>query len=246
MSPLASWPLERAKPRARGPVQHPSPDSDPGIDADRLASQARDLGVDLTPTQSAQLIHFAQLLLRWNRVYNLTAITSIEEVVSHHLLDSLGLAAGLPAAPALRVLDAGAGAGLPGIPLAIALPGHRFTLVDAVAKKCAFMTQACLELGLRNVEVLHARLEQLGGARADVIVSRALGSLAAFARLTRHLLAPDGRWIAMKGRLSRQELRELPSDVVASRTVTLHIPSLDQERHLVMLQPVARGPDQST
>jgi 16S rRNA (guanine527-N7)-methyltransferase len=246
MSPPASWPLEWAKARARGPVQHPSPDSDPGIEARLIASQGRELGVDLTLAQSEQSIQFARLLLRWNRVYNLTAITSIREVVSHHLLDSLAVAVELPAAPALRVLDAGSGAGFPGMPLAIALPGHRFTLVDAVAKKCAFMTQACLELGLRNVEVLHARLEQLDSARADVIVSRALGSLATFVSLTQHLLAPDGRWIAMKGRLPRQELRELPADVIASRTVTLRIPSLDQERHLVVLQPVTRRPDQNT
>jgi 16S rRNA (guanine527-N7)-methyltransferase len=246
MSPPASWPLEWPKARARGAVQLPSPDSEPGIEARLIVRQGRELGVDLTPAQSDQLIVFARLLLRWNRVYNLTAITGIHEVVSHHLLDSLAVAVELPAAPALRVLDAGAGAGFPGIPLAIALPGHRFTLVDAVAKKCAFMTQACLELGLRNVEVLHARLEQSGGTRADVIVSRALGSLATFVGLTRHLLAADGRWIAMKGRLPRAELTELPADVVATRTVTLRIPSLDQERHLVVLQPVTRRPEQST
>lgn len=181
-----------------------------------------------------------QLLQRWNRTHNLTAITRTDEIVSHHLLDSLSLVGELPSAPALSILDAGSGAGLPGLPLAIALPGHRFTLVDAVGKKCAFITQACLRLAVSNVEVLHARLEQLQGVQFDVIVSRALGSLADLVSLTRHLLAPQGRWIAMKGRRPDQELQQLPPDIAASRIVTLRVPLLHEARHLVVLQSAPR------
>jgi len=245
-APPANWPLELAGDRARGPVPHHTPDPGGAFDAPSIAAHARALGARLTSAQCDQLDRFASLLLRWNRVHNLTAITRTDELVSNHFLDSLSVAGELPADPPLRVLDAGAGAGLPGIPLAIALPGHHFTLVDAVSKKSAFMIQARLELDLQNVEVLHARLEQMVGARFDVIVSRALGSLATFVSLTRHLLAPHGRWIAMKGRLPRQELAALPPDVVASRTVTLRVPLLDQERHLVLLEPVASRPEERT
>jgi 16S rRNA (guanine527-N7)-methyltransferase len=201
------------------------------------------MGVPLSTAQCAKLERFVGLLARWNRIHNLTAITRSEEVLSHHLLDSLSLVDELPAAAPLRILDAGAGAGLPGIPLAVALPGHQFTLVDAAAKKCAFITQAQLELGLSNVRVVHARLEDLRGpqldAQFDVIVSRALGSLATFISLSEHLLAADGRWIAMKGQRPEEELRHLPPGVIASRVVPVRIPLLDEARHLVVLQPVA-------
>jgi 16S rRNA (guanine527-N7)-methyltransferase len=134
-----------------------------------------------------------------------------------------------------RVLDLSAGSGLPGIPLAVALPQLRFTLIDAVSKKCAFMTQARLELGLANVEVVHRRVETLHGMQFDIIISRALGSLATFTTLTRHLLAPGGHWIAMKGVEPEQELQALPPGVCALRAVTLRVPMLDEARNLVVL-----------
>ncbi len=222
-------------------MQQQLTDSEPDLSAARIDTNARELGLELSAAQCEQLQHFARLLLRWNRVHNLTAITRADEVLSHHLLDSLSLAPLLPAAPPLRILEAGAGAGLPGIPLAIALPSHRFTLVDAVAKKCAFMTQARLALGLANVEVVHARLEHLDAARRDapfdVIVSRALGSLPDLVALTRALLAPSGRWIAMKGRLPEDELRRLPPDVAVTRATAVRVPLLDEMRHLIVLQP---------
>jgi len=161
-------------------------------------------------------------------------------VLSHHLLDSLSLAAELPTPPPLAILDAGAGAGLPSIPLAIALPDHRFTLIDAVAKKCAFTTQVRLELGLTNVEVVHGRLERLRGPLFDVIIARALASLATFVSLTQHLLAPGGRWIAMKGQLPEHELLQLPPDVTVSRTVPVRVPLLEEARHLIVLQSAPR------
>jgi len=222
-------------------VQQTFIDSTSSVSARSICIHAQELGLALSDAQCDQLERFAGLLLRWNRIHNLTAITRGEEVLSHHLLDSLSLAGELPAAPPLRILDAGAGAGLPGIPLAIAFPAHRFTLIDAVAKKCAFITQAGLELGLGNIEVVHGRLEQLRGpqfgARFDVIVSRALGSLATLVSLTRALIAPGGRWIAMKGQLPRQELQQLPPQVSVARTVALRVPLLQEARHLVVLQP---------
>src|SRR5258708_579820 len=188
--------------------------------AQHIGRHAHELDVNLTPGQCDQLEHFVRLLLRWNRIHNLTAITGGDEILSHHLLDSLSLVNELRSPAPLRILDAGTGAGLPGIPLAVAMPEHRFTLIDAVAKKCAFMTQARLELALSNVDILHRRVEQLHGAHFDVIVSRALGSLASFTSLTRHLLAPAGRWIAMKGVVPEDELQQLPADVALTRTVT--------------------------
>jgi 16S rRNA (guanine527-N7)-methyltransferase len=204
---------------------------------------AREMGVELGADACARLEQFARLLLRWNRVHNLTAITREDEVLTHHLLDSLSVvtevraaAEASAAAAQPHVLDVGAGAGLPGIPLAVALPHLRFTLVDAVSKKCAFMTQARLELGLANVEVMHRRVEQLHGARYEIIVSRALASLAGFTTLTRHLLAPGGRWLAMKGAEPVQELRELGPHVNVLRTATLRVPRLDEARHLVVME----------
>jgi 16S rRNA (guanine527-N7)-methyltransferase len=234
-------------------VQQQLVDSEPDLSAARIGAHARELGVELSAAQCGQLQRFAQLLLRWNRVHNLTAITRPDEVLSHHLLDSLSIAPLLPADPPLRVLDAGAGAGLPGIVLAIARPAHRFTLVDAVAKKCAFMTQARLALGLANVEVVHARLEQLGaparaasasdaqpdGAHFDIVVARALASLSELVALTRGLLAPGARWIAMKGRLPEDELRQLPAGVTVIQATALRVPLLQEARHAVVLQPTA-------
>jgi 16S rRNA (guanine527-N7)-methyltransferase len=226
-------------------VQQASRDTGSPSGLRQLAAHARELGVELSPAQCELLERFVSLLLRWNRTHNLTAITRDDEIISHHLLDSLSLAGELPASAPLQVLDAGAGAGLPGVPLAIALPAHRFTLIDAVAKKCAFITQARLELALANVEVVHGRLEELHGprfdARFDVIASRALGSLRDFVSLTRHLLAPGGRWIAMKGRLPEQELSQLPPDVIASRAVTLRVPLLQEARHLIVMQPAPQA-----
>ena len=221
-------------------VQQTALDPSSPVSAYSIGIYTQQLGLALSAAQCERLERFAALLLRWNRIHNLTAITRDEDVLSHHLLDSLSLAAELAAVPALRILDAGAGAGLPGIPLAVALPGHQFTLIDAVAKKCAFITQARVELGLTNVEIVHGRLEALPrpqfDARFDVIVSRALGSLATFVSLTRPLLAPGGRWIAMKGQLPEQEMEQLPPGVTVARTVALQVPLLQQARHLIVLQ----------
>lgn len=208
----------------------------------RLTSE---LGLDLTPGQRSALLDYAGLLQRWNRVHNLTAIDRPQDLLTHHLLDSLAIVRPLeelarrylPEHAAPGFVDAGTGAGLPGIPLAIAHPDWPGQLVDAVEKKCAFLRQACLELHLANLTVHHARLERLALAPQDFVVSRAFASLRDFVTLTRALRAPHGLWVAMKGRLQAQELRDLPPGVEVLQTITLRVPQLEEQRHLIVLRP---------
>ncbi len=214
----------------------------PELDARALAAGAATLGLALTDIQIKALSSFGELLTRWNRVYNLTAIRVGERMLTHHLLDSLSLVPPLVAVGArqsqapLRVLDVGSGGGLPGIPLAIACPHVEVTMVDTVQKKTAFLTQAAVELHLTNVRVLHARVENLTG-QFDVITSRAFAALADFVGWTRHLLAPGGCWLAMKGRLDPAELAALPSSVSVSASLPLRVPGLAEERHLLEIRP---------
>jgi 16S rRNA (guanine527-N7)-methyltransferase len=203
-----------------------------------IASGAAKLGVDLSPQQIRQLEHYAQRLMRWNAVHNLTAIRSGRELLTHHLLDSLAivphvsrLAAGEPA----RVLDVGSGGGFPGIVLAVADPSLRLTLVDAARKKCAFLTQVRLELRLQGVEVVHGRVETLSLPPQDIIVARALAALAQIVTWTVHLLKPGGCWLAMKGKRPDDELSALPRDVSAA-VLPLRVPGLDEQRHLIVMR----------
>ncbi len=201
-----------------------------------LASGAEALGVPLQTRQLDQLLSFAALLQRWNAVHNLTAIRRADELLTHHLLDSLAVVPPVKAlGPPGALLDVGSGGGLPGIPLAIALPTTPITLLDAVQKKCAFLTQAVLELGLGNVTVVHQRVEDHRG-QYPVITSRAFASLADFVRLSRHLLAPSGCWLAMKARPDAAETSALPADVRIARRQPLAVPGLDEERHLLELR----------
>ena len=206
-----------------------------------LAQGCAALGLALPPQALGQLAAYAALLQRWSRVHNLTALEHEDEILSHHLLDCLAIVrpieeelGGEAARP--RILDAGSGGGLPGIPLAIARPAWQCTLLDAVQKKTAFLEQARIELGLRNVSVRHERLEAPAGETFDAIVSRAFSSLADFTRLTVHRLAPGGRWLAMKGRDPSGEVASLPGSVECLRTITLRVPRLDEERRLVVMR----------
>jgi 16S rRNA (guanine527-N7)-methyltransferase len=218
------------------------PEARKAIASSDIVDGAHELGVDLTARQGEQLARFAALLVRWNAVHNLTAIDAPETVLSHHLLDSLSL---LPAIShivgqkAIRVLDVGAGGGLPGIPLAIAKPDWHVTLVDKVQKKVAFLTQARVELGLVNLECVHARAEALTTGPFDLIVSRAFASLEEFVRVSARLIAPGGWWAAMKGALPRAEIAQLASafpEVRVADIVKLDVPRLGAERHLILLQ----------
>ncbi len=188
-----------------------------------------------------QLWHYGELLRRWNRVYNLTAIADWPRLVTHHLLDSLAIWPFV--VPAKRLLDVGTGAGLPAVPLALAAQALEVpllvTAVDAVAKKAAFVQQAKAELALTNLTVAQVRVEAWQpGQRFDAIVSRAFASIPEFVALTRHLIAPQGRWLAMKGQGAFAECAGLTgARVVVSEP--LAVPFLPAARTLVILEPKA-------
>lgn len=199
-----------------------------------LEEGVRDLQLDLSEQQSALLMDYLGLLAKWNSVYNLTAVRDPSQMVTQHLLDSLAV---VPAfAHARQVLDVGAGGGLPGIVLAIARPDMNVSLIDTVHKKTAFLTQVKAELGLANVTVHTARVEQLQAPHQfDVITSRAFADLADFVNWSGHLLAPGGCFIAMKGVMPKDEIARLPEEWTVNEVRPLHVPGLNAERHLIFI-----------
>lgn len=202
------------------------------MSATSLAAGLAELGIALPEAAQHQLLAFRDLLLKWNKTYNLTALRDPEQAVSHHLLDSLAILAHVGTGP---LLDVGSGGGLPGIPLAIARPELSVTMVDTVQKKATFLQQAAIELGLKNVTAHHARVEEMSGQYAQ-ISSRAFAEIGLFISLTRHLLAPGGRWLAMKGVRPDDELQALPADIAVEAIIPLAVPGLDAERHLIILK----------
>ena len=197
-----------------------------------LAAGLTALGIALPEAAQLKLLAFRDLLLKWNRTYNLTALRDPQQAISHHLLDALAI---LPYVGAGPLLDVGSGGGFPGIPLAIARPDLSVTLVDAVQKKATFLQQVAIELELKSVAVHHARVEEMRGQYAQ-ISSRAFAELARFVSLTRHLLAPGGRWLAMKGTRPDDELKALPAGSEVEAIIPLVVPGLDAERHLIILK----------
>jgi 16S rRNA (guanine527-N7)-methyltransferase len=197
-----------------------------------LAAGLATLGLDLPAVAQQKMLAFRDLLLKWNKIYNLTALRDPQQAISHHLLDSLAI---LPHVGDGNLLDVGSGGGLPGIPLAIARPELAVTMVDTVQKKSTFLQQAAIELGLKNVAVHHARVEEMSGQYAQ-ISSRAFAELALFVSLTRHLLAPGGRWLAMKGVRPDAEINALPADILVEAVIPLTVPGLAAERHLIILK----------
>jgi 16S rRNA (guanine527-N7)-methyltransferase len=190
-----------------------------------------ELGLALDEAKRQKLIDYIHLLNKWNKVHNLTAVRDPEEMVTLHLLDSLAV---LPHVRANRLLDVGSGAGLPGIPFAICLPELQVTVMDSSQKKASFMRQAKAELGLPNLEVECGRVEDYQPqAPFDVITSRAFSELALFVKLTRHLGAPGGQWLAMKGVYPQEELDRL--QLKPSQVLPLKVPGLEAQRHLVFL-----------
>lgn len=179
-------------------------------------------------------MRYLRLLAKWNAAYNLTAVRDPEDMIARHLLDSLVV---LPYLAGARVLDIGSGAGLPGIPLAVARPELGFTLLDTNSKKTRFLTQAVGELALNNVEVVHSRVENYRPERKfDTLVSRAFAGIADMLALARHLCAPGGRFLAMKGAYPEEELAAVPAEY-ATEVVALEVPGLKAQRHLVILAP---------
>ncbi|MDR1349754.1 MAG: 16S rRNA (guanine(527)-N(7))-methyltransferase RsmG [Zoogloeaceae bacterium] len=221
-------------------------------DRQRLERGIAALGLELATDAPEKLIAYRDLLMKWNKTYNLTALKNPAEAITHHLLDALAIlpaldhhinaAASPPVTerssarcPPSSVLDVGSGGGLPGLTLAIARPELAVTLVDAVQKKTVFLRQTIIELALKNVTVYHARVETLQGRHA-VITARAFAELKDFVALTRHLLAPNGHWLAMKGQNPDAELAALPTGIVVEAVQSLVVPGLNAERHLVILQ----------
>ena len=185
----------------------------------------------------AKLDAYLDLLAKWNRVYNLTAIRDRQKMESHHVADALAVLPYLPEAAGLRLLDVGAGGGVPGIPLAIARPGWRVVLVEANGKKASFLTQAAIELGLSNVTVAASRIEEYkSDAPFDVVISRAFADLGTFASLARAHVSAHGVIVAMKGALPEDEIAALPAGIVMVATPALAVPGLDAERHLVIMR----------
>ncbi len=194
-----------------------------------------ELALALPADAPSRLLQYLQLLAKWNRTYNLTAIRDPLDMVSHHLLDSLAVIKHLPVADSPALADVGSGGGLPGIPLAIARPHWRVSLADSSAKKTAFLRQAAIELALTNVEVHHGRVETWRPALPFAIaISRAFADLSAFIAASRHLLAPRGILAAMKGAMPSAELASVPAGCDCSRVIELRVPLLKAQRHLVL------------
>lgn len=214
-----------------------APRPDPAVEL-VLRSGAESLGVSLTEQQLGQLLRYAELLQKWAKVYNLTALRDPAQVATHHLLDSLAVVPALrrmcDPLPA-RLLDVGSGAGFPGVVIAIACPGVAVDCVDSVAKKMAFVQQVAGSLALPNLRGIHSRIENLKGGY-PLIASRAFSSLPDFIRLTGRVLESRGLWLAMKGRRPDDEVAALPPEVDMFHVEQLHVPGLDAERCLVWMR----------
>ena len=194
------------------------------------------MGSPLPADAQAQLLAYVRLLEKWNRTYNLTAVRAPEQMIPRHLLDSLAI---LPYLQGRRVLDMGTGAGLPGIPLAVAQPDLDFVLLDSNAKKTRFVTQACAELGLKNIEITQERVEKYRPARPfDTLVSRAFSTIADMLVASRHLYGPGGQVLAMKGVYPQEELAAIPPGYAIRAAHALTIPGLQAARHVVVITPL--------
>jgi len=199
------------------------------------------LGLPLPDDTRRALLAYLALLARWNRTYNLSAIREPRDMLVRHIFDSLAV---LPHVVGHRLADIGTGAGLPGIPVALARPDLRILLVDSNGKKTRFLREAVRALPLADrCEVVQARAEALVDPQGfDTVTSRAFATLADFVGATRGLLAPGGRWLAMKGRRPDDELAALPGDIHVEAVVPLTVPDLAGERHAVIMAGPSQGP----
>jgi 16S rRNA (guanine527-N7)-methyltransferase len=203
--------------------------------AGELAAGITTLGLDVTSSAQQHMLDYLALVEKWNKAYNLTAVREPAKMLTHHLLDSLSV---LPHVRGQRVLDVGSGAGLPGIPLAVAQPEWQFTLLDASHKKTTFLRQAVIELKLVNVDVVCDRVETWLSPRLfDTVVSRAFSDLPEFLALAGKLCAKTGVVVAMKGVYPHEELAQVPGDFHLRNVVALNVPGLGAERHAAVLEP---------
>lgn len=206
-----------------------------------LATACDTLGLAVSPAQHDAMLRYVALLQRWNGTYNLTAIREPRQMLTHHVVDSLSIVnplrerrRALPAAT--RLLDAGSGAGLPGLMLALMQPDIKVTCVDSVGKKISFIRHAASELGLGNVEAVQARLEKLVGTEFDFVTSRAFSALDDMVAATRHLLAPKGVWLAMKGKQPDAEIAAAGRVVDVFHVEHLQVPGVEAERCIVWMR----------
>lgn len=207
------------------------------VERETLAAWTRQLGLAPSDAQIGALLAYLDLLERWNAAYNLTAVRDRAAMLSQHLADCLAIVPALERhAGSGRLLDVGSGGGLPGVVIAILLPGWDVTCVDAVAKKAAFLRQVAGALPLPNLHAEQARVEALQAPKFDLITARAFASLPDLVRWTAHLLAPGGVWLAMKGRAPADEIAELPPDVSVFHVEPLAVPGLAAQRCLVWMR----------
>jgi 16S rRNA (guanine527-N7)-methyltransferase len=207
-------------------------------DGAALREGAAALDVLLTDREVERLLAYGALILKWNKVYNLTALRDPGLVLTHHLLDSLAVIAPLQRERPTpgKLLDVGAGAGLPGVVIAILRDDVDVSCLDAVAKKAAFIQQVAAELALPNLRGVHARVEALAG-QFDIVSSRAFASLPDFFAGSARLIKPDGIWLAMKGKVPDDELAAVPASVDVFHVEQLTVPSLDADRCIVWARP---------
>jgi 16S rRNA (guanine527-N7)-methyltransferase len=205
--------------------------------AGALREGLNQLGLALSPAQQQQLLDYLDLLGKWNKVYNLTAVRDPQQMLTQHLLDCLAVVLPLTQRlPALQtVLDVGAGGGLPAVVLAVACPQCQVSAVDTVAKKAAFIQTAAHSLGLPNLRGIHARVEDLAEGY-DLVCSRAFASLADFTSWSAAALKPGGVWMAMKGRVPDEELAALPPGVRVDEVQLLQVPGLEAQRCVVWMR----------
>lgn len=201
----------------------------------QLRDGAAQLGLNLTDQACSQLLAYLALLQKWNKVYNLSAIREPEQMLVKHIFDSLAVVPAIADAAPVDLIDVGTGGGLPGIPLAIMLPDMPVALLDSNEKKTRFLVQVKAQLKLDNVQVYHQRVEE-HTQQYDAVISRAFTALDNFVSITGPLLAPKGRWWAMKSQSLDEEIKTLPPGLVVESTRALTVPKLDAARYLVAMR----------
>ncbi|AOT19924.1 16S rRNA (guanine(527)-N(7))-methyltransferase RsmG [Pseudoalteromonas luteoviolacea] len=200
---------------------------------EQLNALLAETGISLTENQKQQLVDYVQLLDKWNKAYNLTSVRDPKEMMVKHILDSLVVA---PHLSGKHYIDVGTGPGLPGIVLAIALPDTEFVLLDSLGKRVRFLTQVKHALGLKNVTPVQSRVEEYQpSVKLDGVLSRAFASLEDMVQWCTHLIDSSGRFVALKGMYPQEELDSLPEGISLEQKITLQVPNLEGERHLIIL-----------